>query len=325
MGARTIDDGFFVEINGLEQWVVIRGAADQNPALLILSGPGVALSPIAPFFEAWEQYFTLVFWDQPWSGATQALNSGAQGALTIDRLVGDGIAVAEYAKNKLGKSQIAVLGISAGSIVGLKMMQQRPASFSAYVGTGQFINWAAQDALGYDLLLEKARQEANAEAEQELLDIGKPPYADAATDTIKSSYHSALTEAEMQVFPVFSSLMVEALSNPPADANYLAPGLSLSNPRELAKSAYVALRDELIAFDAYELKADFAMPMLFLQGTEDHYSVTSVVQEYTQRISAPIAQTVLIEAGSHSVFWLRERFLAELNAHLAPAISGMLE
>ena len=54
------------------------------------------------------------------------------------------------------------------------MMQQQPEYFFVYMGTGQFIDWATQDALGYELLLEKAKREANAAAEQELLGIGKP-------------------------------------------------------------------------------------------------------------------------------------------------------
>jgi hypothetical protein len=174
MAARTIDEGLFIEINGLEQWVVMRGAAAENPALLIISGPGVALSPIAPFLEAWEQHFTLVFWDQSWSSATQALNPDGQGALAIDRLVADGIAIAGFVKDRLNKNKIVVLGISAGSILGLKMIHQQPEYFLTYVGTGQFIDCAAQDALGYELLLEKAKREANAAAEQELLGIGKP-------------------------------------------------------------------------------------------------------------------------------------------------------
>ena len=124
----------------------------------------------------------------------------------------------------------------------------------------------------------------------------------------------------MREFPVFSSLMADALSNPPADASYLAQELPLSNPRELAMRAYLTMRDELVAFDAYKLKTDFVMPVLFLQGEEDYYSVTSVVQDYTQKIKAPMKKVVVNDGGSHSVFWLRERFVAELNQHLPPLL-----
>lgn len=66
--------------------------------------------------------------------------------------------------------------------------------------------------------------------------------------------------------------------------------------------------------------ADFAMPVLFLQGAEDVNSVTSAVQSYTQEINAPMKKTVVIEGGSHSVLWLRERFLEELIQHLSPEL-----
>jgi len=318
MNTHSIDAGQFVTINGLEQWIALRGKDTANPAMLIISGPGVALSSIAPFFAEWEQGFTLVHWDQPWSGATHSLNPDAQGLLSIDRLVNDGLAVSEYVRQRLNVDKIVVLGISAGSIVGLKMMQERPEYFSAYVGTGQFVNWAEQDALSYKLLLEKARAEENEEAQQELEQIGPPPYEDGSVDVIKSKYHSAMTEGEMAAVPVFSALMMEALSNPPQDASYIPNDVTLENPRELATVAYKTLRPELMSFDAYGLPKEFAMPMFFFQGDQDYYSVTASVQAYENELLAPIKKTVVIEDGSHSVIWLRKRFLEELNRHVRP-------
>ena len=320
MTSRFIDEGAFVEINKLEQWVCIRGKKPDHPVLLILSGPGVALSAIAPFFEPWEQHFTLAFWDQPGSGATYAQNPDGQPELNLARLVDDGVAVCEYLKQRLQLEKLALLGISAGSIVGLQMVQQRPELFSAYIGTGQFVNWAQQDAVGYEKLLAKAQAESDVEAERQLLEIGPPPYSDAATDAIKSTYHSALTGAEQAMVPVFSALMTEALTNPPADAGYIPAGLTLVNPRELAMHAYGAMRSELVGFDAWQMPMVFRVPMFFFQGDHDFYSVTSVVEQYVSDITAPVKNTVEIEDGSHSVFWQRERFLAELKRHVVPLL-----
>ena len=320
MNTHSIDEGRFVDVNGLDQWVVIRGNDVMNPTLLVISGPGVALSAIAPFYEAWEQYFTLVHWDQPGAGATYSANPGKQGSLTIDRLVNDGLAVVDHVRRQLNVDKLIVLGISAGSIIGLTTMQESPDHFSAYVGTGQFVNWAQQDALSYKLLLEKAREEGNDEAQQELEEIGPPPYEDGAFDVIKSKYHSALTEGEMNALPIFSELMMEALTNPPSHANYLPRGMALTNPRELATVAYKALRPELQAFDARTLPMDFSMPVYFFQGDKDYYSVTSSVKAYEGEITAPVKETVIIEGGSHSVIWLREPFLKELNRHVRPVV-----
>jgi hypothetical protein len=43
----------------------MRGQKTGNPVLLVISGPGVALSSIAPFLERREKDYTLVHWDQP--------------------------------------------------------------------------------------------------------------------------------------------------------------------------------------------------------------------------------------------------------------------
>lgn len=320
MNSHSIDDGQFVTINGAKQWIVLRGENVDNPAMLVIAGPGVALSSIAPFFEAWEQDFTLIHWDQPWAGATHSVNPNGQGPLSIDRLVKDGLAVSKYVRERLDVDKIVVLGISAGSIVGLKMMQERPEYFAAYIGTGQFVNWAEQDAMSYKLLLEQAQAEKNEQAQQELQEIGPPPYEDSSVDEIKSKYHSAMTEGEMAALPVFSALMMEALSNPQPEANYIPEGVALENPRDLATVAYKTLRPELLTYDAYELPKEFAMPMFFFQGDQDFYSVTSSVQAYENEIVAPMKKTVVIKGGSHSVLWLRAQFLEELNRHVRPVV-----
>jgi len=322
MTKQSIDEGQFVKINGLDQWVVIRGNNVENPALLVISGPGVALSSIAPFFEMWEQDCTLVHWDQPGAGATHGANPENQGDISIERLVSDAVEVATFVQERLNTEKIAVLGISAGSVIGLTMMHTKPELFSAFVGTGQFVNWAEQDLLSYELLLENAKQEGNEEAINDLTELGPPPYSDSAGDGAKSKYHSAMTAAEMAAFPSFSGLMTEALTNPPASVNYLASGIKLEHPRTLAMAAYNAIRSDLLAFDANSMSLEFPMPIFFLQGEEDVYSITSSVQAFEGRITAPRKKTVIIEGGGHSVFWLRESFLAALTEYVLPSLEG---
>src|SRR5579862_3794657 len=113
----AIDEGMFVNIHGIEQWVTIRGSDLKNPVLLMVSGPGAAFSRMAPFFAPWEKDFTLVQWDQPGAGATYAKNGDSP--LTIDRLVRDGIGVTEFILRRLHADKLVVLGASGGTIIGL--------------------------------------------------------------------------------------------------------------------------------------------------------------------------------------------------------------
>ena len=132
---QSIDDGAFVDVNGVPHWLTLRGADRSNPALLLVGGPGSCFAALAPFFADWEREFTLVQWDQPGGGFTFA-KSGAE-ATTVARLVDDGLRVAALARERLQVPKLALLGFSGGTIVGLEMVRRRPELFSAYIGSGQ--------------------------------------------------------------------------------------------------------------------------------------------------------------------------------------------
>jgi pimeloyl-ACP methyl ester carboxylesterase len=320
--ARSIDEGLFVPIHGVEQWVTIRGGDRENPVLLVISGPGAALSRMAPFFAPWERDFTLVQWDQPGAGATQARNGDAgTGPLTLDRIIRDGLAVTEFVRRHVPADRVSVLALSAGSIIGLQMIKRRPDLFAAYAGSGQVVDWARQDALSYVMLLAEARAAPDQKARQavaELEQIGPPPYQDAATDAVKSKYAGALTPAEQAVFAALDPAVMAAVKAPPAGARHVAAGLPLLDPRALAMAAYEKLRSELLAFDARRLGMGFEIPMFFFQGDRDAFTVTSEVQAYAAEIRAPRKRVVLIPGGGHSAFFLRDELLALLNQHLRP-------
>ena len=297
----AIDDGFFASVRGVEQWITLRGADVSDPALLILPGPGGAFSRLAPFFAAWEADFTLVQWDQPGGGATFARNG--EMALSLDRLAADAAAVAEIACERLGRRRLVVLGISGGSIVGLKLAKARPDLVAAYVGTGQVVHWARQAALGYRLAL--ARGDA---AAAKLERIGPPPYPDLAAETAAAAHLGAPTEAERASFAELA-----ALGAPPAGARYVPAGLALPDPRELGAAAYAALRAEIAVFDAWALGLRFETPILFLQGEHDLYTPTAEVAAYATGLSAPDVRLETIAGGGHSAVFLRDAFLARLK------------
>nr|QQZ51357.1 alpha/beta hydrolase [Phenylobacterium glaciei] len=81
----------------------------------------------------------------------------------------------EAVRSRLGVTKVAVLGISGGSVVGLSMAAARPDLISVYAGTGQFVDWAAQDALSYQMVLAAARSARDGAAVAELEGSGRRP------------------------------------------------------------------------------------------------------------------------------------------------------
>jgi pimeloyl-ACP methyl ester carboxylesterase len=177
---RGVDEGRYIPVGGIEQWITIRGEDRSNPVLLFLhGGPGDVTNPWSfTVFAPWLRHFTVVQWDQRGAGRTlRKSGSGDAGTMTLDRMTQDGIAVAEYLKGYLGKPKILLVAHSFGSILGLRMVSARPDLFSAYVGTGQVGDNTRNYAVAFEVLLEKARKSGEVQAVAELQRVGPPPYA----------------------------------------------------------------------------------------------------------------------------------------------------
>ena len=311
----SIDDGFYLQIGGLKQWVAVRGASSANPVLLVLPGAGVGLSRIAPYFLPWQAAFTLAFWDQPGAGATAVSNPPLK-ALTYDRLADDGLAVCAELWKRYGGRPVGIVAASGGTIVGLKMAKRHPGLIGAYAGVGQIVNRARQEKLSYRMVLERARAAGKAEVVAQLEEIGPPPYADLRGDVIKSAHANAPTPQEE-----LALAELQAIGEPPPDARYVPVGVPAPDPQATAFTAYQLLRQELGRFDARDLGLEFQVPLLFVQGREDLHTVSSEVETYAGQLLAPkVAYESLPDAG-HLAFFLVQPMLHRLMAHLRPLLA----
>ena len=137
--ANGIDEQRFVEANGIEHWVTIRGVDRRNPIIFFVhGGPGEVVSFVPSATQAWEQDFTVVHWDQRGAGRTFSRNSRPPADLSLAQMTDDGIEIVQWVAQHLGQPQVILVGHSWGSILGEHMVFARPELFAAYVGTGQF-------------------------------------------------------------------------------------------------------------------------------------------------------------------------------------------
>src|SRR5581483_4822167 len=107
----------YVPIGGIAQYIQIGGDAPDRPVMLFVNGgPGGTTIPAAAAWKPWEEHFTVVHWDQRGAGRTFAKNGAAGcGHLTIERMVQDGIEVAEFLTRHLKRHKILLVGHSWGS------------------------------------------------------------------------------------------------------------------------------------------------------------------------------------------------------------------
>lgn len=307
-----IQEAGFVDINGEKQWVQIRGNDASKPIILFLAGgPGGTMIPLTHQSDlAWEKDFVMVHWDQPGAGKTLLENKGHEKPLTIDRMTADGVAVAAYISQKFQGRKIILLGHSWGSLLGVEMVRAKPNLFAAFVGTGQVIDLEANEAIGYQRLLERVTAAGKTKDVAKLQEIGPPPYGSQEELFAERKILTAnpipsergLTTRLILTTALASGYTLQeaqAVGNPPPDAT---------------------LVNELLTWKARDKGLDFSVPVIVIQGEDDIQTPTELVGPFVEELSAPYKKLDIVAGGGHMmVIAMSDVFLD----HLKQALAGL--
>ncbi|MDQ2681467.1 MAG: lysophospholipase, partial [Candidatus Eremiobacteraeota bacterium] len=125
-----VQETFEAVLGGTRQVVNVRGADRANPILVFIhGGPAAPEMPVAWAFQRpWEDFFTVVQWDQRGAGKSFPLNDPQTLAptLNVNRYRDDAIELIELLRHKYRQRKVFLLGHSWGSIVGLSVAAKRP-------------------------------------------------------------------------------------------------------------------------------------------------------------------------------------------------------
>jgi pimeloyl-ACP methyl ester carboxylesterase len=310
---RGVQEAMYVKLGDIDQFVQIRGDDRANPVLLFVhGGPGSAISPFASLLKPWERDFTVVIWDQRCAGKTYARSGVAScKALSLASVAKDGVDLSEFLRRRLHKSRIVVLGHSWGTMVGLRMVHDRPDLYSAYVGTGQVVSIPEKEPVVWDramALLKAAHDEAGVRA---LLAIGRPPYR-SSEDLIKER-NLALRHDIPSERDLYSRFVRVGL---------VAPGWSLWDiyqylqaPQHAEDATYSATAD----YDARALGATFQIPIFVINGADDNVTPAILAQRYVAGLKAPRVEFITLPGAGHSAVLTEPGvFLRQLDQRVRP-------
>jgi len=304
------EDGF-VRVGGIGQWISIRGENRENPAIVVFhGGPAVANSALLATYSGWEKYFTVVQWDQRGAGKTFGRNGKSTPDMTIDRFVEDGIEVVEYARKRLNKNKVILLGHSWGSFLGVTIVKKRPELFSAYVGTGQVVGFAQTMTAQYAYIMKRAEADGNQDALRDLREIGPPPYG------IGPKFFILQKLDDLYVLPVDTQYLQKMMETVRTTPNYSSQDVQdWMGGRQFSMQlmAPIVAAMDLPATQGYEMP----VPFLIIQGEEDHITPTSAVEDYFEKIRAPRKELVLIKGAGHFAYATNGD---EFRAHLLKSV-----
>jgi pimeloyl-ACP methyl ester carboxylesterase len=311
-----IDEASFVRIGGQDQWITIRGQDRAKPVLLILhGGPGDAESLNILRFAYLEKDFVVAQWDQPGAGHTFGRTTGElDPSLTIDKVVADGIEVADYLRHHLHKPKLVLLGHSWGSMLGVKMAKARPDLFYAYVGTGQVVDNRKGDVLAYSQLFAAARARGNGQAVTELVRSGAPPYSDYRQFLMARKWAMVFESDGPSRMDELAAPLLEPRARLIDAWNWMG-GFMASQ----AHFFHGRMDGSFMKVDLTTLGPDFAVPMFVFQGEEDNFTPAAIAAAYLQSIRAPRKAFVMIKGAGHMAITAHPvEFLGLLRRYVLP-------
>ncbi|SHM96725.1 Pimeloyl-ACP methyl ester carboxylesterase [Duganella sacchari] len=291
-----------VRIGGIDQAVTIRGTDLRNPILLMVhGGPGYVAMPTSWYFQrGWEDYFTVVQWDQRGAGKTYAANDPATVAPTMTRarMLADAEEMVTWLRKEFGKDRIFLMGHSWGSSLGVDIASRHPEWLHAYIGMGQIANSPESERRGWRFALDAARRDGNQPAVRELEALA-PYAAPGQTVRLKDLY------AQRKWLGYYGGA-VHARRGFEAEsaAVKLAPEYSdaeLKTIWEAGDFSASHLLADVVAIDFSKL-TQFRCPIIIFNGRHDYNVSSSVTAEWFETIQAPSKKLVWFEHSAHEMF-----------------------
>ncbi|HEY3940593.1 MAG TPA: alpha/beta hydrolase [Bryobacteraceae bacterium] len=287
-----------VQIGGIEQWVSIRGRDRRNPVLLVIhGGPGYVLMPMSWWSSRdWEEYFTVVQWDQRGSGKTYLLNDPQKvgPTMTLARTVADAEEMTTWLRQQLGKKKIFLLAHSAGTYVGLQMAERHPDWLYAYIGVGEMADMPESERRGWRFAMDAARRTRNAQATRELEAIA-PYFAAGHPNPLGDVFK------QRKWVGIFGGTMAfRDGSKADTDLGELSPDYTDAEIPHLwdgNKFTERYILADLLNHDWSVPELD--CPVIFFAGRHDYVANSQVLAEWFERLKAPSKQLVWFENSGH--------------------------
>jgi pimeloyl-ACP methyl ester carboxylesterase len=287
-----------IPIGGIKQVVSIRSQDLRNPVLIYFhGGPGFVEMPLDWWYDrGWDEYFTVVQWDQRNAGKTYVTSGPDDPALlTPGRFQKDAEELVQWALKRFGKRKVFVLGHSWGSMLGLKLAAAHPEWLHAYIGMGQITNGPESEREGWAWTLARAQADHNAQAIRELQSIA--PYASGEGPL---SVDAILTQRKWLGY-YGGAAWRRTGGDFEAAAFKLAPEYSDEDVREAFKGQPAvtnALLPKILMTDLSTIRT-LKVPLLLFLGRHDENVSSAVAATWFRSVRAPSKMLVWFERSGH--------------------------
>lgn len=311
VGPRAVDEQQVLTLGGVPQFVHVRSQHTRNPVLLFLhGGPGSTVSDIAYSYQRpWEDFFTVVNWDQRGAGRSAACLDDDLTSLTRQQLVDDAVELIDHLRARFAVDRVVLVGQSWGTVLTLCVAAARPELLHAAVVQGLAVDWLASPELLYRRLCDGAGAAGDTDELSRLTALGPPPRGEDPAVLVdwamalgvgfpdQNTWHNLKGEGDSW------GHRMEALA-------WLSPDIEpeeLADQQARAQSPAARRRHEAGMAMAMTWNADeevgtrFDVPLVVMMGRHDRQTDVDVARAYYERVSAPWKKWVEFPNAAHAL------------------------
>ena len=294
---KKIDEKIFVEVNGDRQGMFLQGEDKDNPVLLFLhGGPG---SPEIAFTQkhptGLDKLFTVCWWEQRGCGISYRKDTPKE-TMTVDQMIADAIAVAEYLRRRFGKEKIYLMGHSWGSVLGVLTVQKAPELFYAYIGMGQVVRQLESERLAYAYMVQEFGNAGNRGMVRKLK---KFPIDQGAEVTNRYLAVRSLGMTKLGIGIMHHSLSMAE----PVMTILRYKGYSWRERLNFAKGSLFSLNclwDSVLQTDFVRQVPRLEVPVYVLQGRYDYQVSYVLAKGFVEAVEAPVKGFYTFWDSAHS-------------------------
>ena len=295
--AGSISEKVFVEINGVEQGMFIKGKDLKNPVLLYLHGgmPDYFLTQQYP--TGLEEIFTVVWWEQRGTGLSYSPDM-RQETMNVEQMIADTIELTNYLRQRFGAEKIYLMGHSGGTFIGIQAVARAPELYHAYIGVAQMSYQLRSERMAYEYMLEQFKANGDTSMVQKL-EASPVTMTGGVPDSYLLVRDVAMHKLGIGTMHDMQSVVTGILL-PSFQFRAYTLGEKLNLWRAKSQSGVSTMWNEMMVIDLNRDVTKLDVPVYFFEGVYDYTVNYVLTREYFEKLEAPIKGFYTFENSAHS-------------------------
>jgi pimeloyl-ACP methyl ester carboxylesterase len=290
-----------VNLGGLDQYLIIRGADTARPVMLFLhGGPGSPEIAITKKMNPdLENEFLIVYWEQRGAGKSFSKDIPHE-SMNLEQMIADTRELSEILIKRFNREKIYIAGHSWGAFLGILTAYRYPELYHAYIGIGQVAHQYRGERVSFDWIKKQAERRNDEKALERINNMTFPDSLAADSKTwinflryerkFVNKFGGGITHDLAGMWPVIK-MLINANEYTLADKiNYARGSLySLEN-----------LWPDVMHNNLFNDIDSMQLPVYILQGVYDYQTPYIVAKDFFDRLKAPDKQFYTFSNSAHS-------------------------